>query len=361
MITVLSRSQAMARVAKSLSLSDAVVADPPFDAILAQAIRRAVNVMSPCAAHELVRAVSQTFSCYSDTEHAFTGRVSAIVDDLIVYGDILEMRSDEKSPDRTRSFILRPSPPSFVVRKDGSIVILGIAGDQVSPLTADLDVHVQYHGVLRIIRSAPEPDLASTLAEMGLFKLSEKAWLRLPNVESAQSHLANWRQLLGLEPPSAPIEGLNVLDTATSPHFYKGRWGEPRQSHSGLYVARRPQKYGSALWCLVELERGNVKRFKDLSAAGDRLRPVDIAWCIQAALDALAGTAQTFSLSPNGGPTVLLRFYSPLPSWCERYLSVTGERTKADQCLVAYEIPEAEASHACGFLQEMLWMIERTK
>jgi len=181
--------------------------------------------------------------------------------------------------------------------------------------------------------------------------------LRLPNVETAANHVATWGSLLGQEPTSSAIEGLSVLDTAIQPRFYKGRWGAPKRSLTGMYVARRPQKYGSPLWCVVELEQGNLKRFRDLSVAGDRLRPFDIAWRIQAALDACAGNAQPFHVSVKDS-VALFRFYSPVPSWCERYLSVAGQKIKADRCLFAFELPAAESVHGARALRESLWMTE---
>jgi hypothetical protein len=167
------------------------------------------------------------------------------------------------------SFVLRPSPPSFVKRRNGSIAILGVAGDQITPLTAELDARIVHRGALRIIPQSGDEDMESLLIELGLLKLPENTWLRLPPLESAEAYLASWRKLLASEPASTSIEGLQILNTAKPPTYYKDRWAKPGRDHNGIYVARRPQRYGASLWCLVDLQSGTPRRFKDLSLRGD--------------------------------------------------------------------------------------------
>jgi hypothetical protein len=360
MTALLSSAQALSKVGRSVSLPDAPGCNTPSDELLAQVTRRAVAIMAPCATHELARAVTQSFAGLADDDEAFAGRIEAIVEDLIVYGDILEMReSAENGWSGTKSFVLRPAPPSFVKRKDRSIAVLGIAGDQITPLTAELNSRVIYHGALRIIRASEHEDLEALLIDLGLLKLPERTWLRLPDFETAANHVVSWRQSLAAEPATTLIEGLGILDTARSPTFYKGRWVPPDRMHKGMYVARRPQRYGAPLWCLVELENGSLRRFKDLSTRGDRLRPFDIAWRIQAALDAVSGTPQRFESSTHDPSRTTLRFYSPVPSWCERHLSIAGEKGTAERCLFCFEIPTAQLDTEAGFLREALWMAKK--
>jgi len=360
MIALLSPAQAFDQVRRSVFLSSAPEHDVPSDELLAQVARRAIAIMAPCPAYELVHAMAQSFGSVSGKAGAFAERVGGIVEDLIVYGDILEMReSADDSWAGTKSFVLRPAPPSFVRRKDGSVAIVGIAGEQITPLTVELNSRVIHHGVLRIIPTAENEDLEALLIELGLLKLPEKTWLRLPAFETAASHVASWRQLLATEPITTPIEGLQILDTGRPPIFYKGRWVSPNRTHTGMYVARRPQRYGAPRWCLADLANGVLRRFKDLSTRGDRLRPFDIAWRIQAALDADAGTPQRFDTSTKDSSNTTLRFYSPIPSWCERHLSIAGRKGTAERCLFCFEVPTAQVGTETGFLQEALWMTER--
>jgi hypothetical protein len=361
MIAVLSAAEALSKVRRSVFLPDASEGSTPSDDLLAHVTRRAVAIMAPCAAHELVRAVGQSFAGMADDAEAFAERIAGIVEDLIVYGDIIEMReSSADSWPGSKGFVLRPAPPSFVKRTDGSIAILGIAGDQITPLTAELNSRAVAHGVLRIIPATPGEDTEALLLDLGLLRFPERTWLRLPNFEAAANHVASWRQTLAAEPASTGIEGLQILDTARSPTFYKGRWVLPDRTHAGMYVARRPQRYGAPLWCLVELDNGSLRRFKDLSTRGDRLRHFDIALRIQAALDAVAGDPQRFDSSARDAQSGSLRFYSPMPSWCERHLSIVGQKKAAERCLFCFEIPTVRLDSETGFLREALWMAQKT-
>jgi hypothetical protein len=153
MIALLSSAQALSKVDRSVFLPDAPQCNTPSDELLAQVTRRAIAIMAPCATHELARAVTQSFGGLADGDEAFAQRIDRNVEDLIVYGDILEIReSAEGGWSGTKSFVLRPAPPSFVKRKNRSIAILGIARDQITPLTAELNSRVIYHGALRISR-----------------------------------------------------------------------------------------------------------------------------------------------------------------------------------------------------------------
>jgi hypothetical protein len=362
-ITLLTPAEALTKVANSVFLPDTQASNEPTPELLAQVARRAIAIMAPCATHELVHAIALSFGALLTDADAFQLRVEDIVEDLIVYGDILEMRdSGEESWSSERNFLLRPAPPSFVTRNDGSVAILGIAGDAITPLTAELNTRTVSRGAIRIIKKEGTEDLEGLLAELGLLRLPEKTWLRLPSVETAASHVANWRkELAGAPQCSSMIEDLQILDTAKSPTFYRGRWVAAETKHSGMYVARRPQRYGAALWCVVDLEKGSLRQFKDQTARGDRLRPFDIAWRLQAALDACAGNPQRFGVSRDGLSPAKISFYSPVPSWCERHLSIMGQKGTGQGSLFFFEMPEAQSAGEISFLHESLWLAEWTR
>lgn len=356
MIAVLSREQVVETVGRSVSFRAAAANAELSDELVAQILRRAIQVMAPCPQHELVRAVANSLEWIGDDQ--LRARIERLTDDLIVFGDILEMSGGQGDGNINSSgFVLRAAPPSFVTRPNGSCVILGIAGDYISPLTNELEMQVVSRGPLRIIPNAGN-EVQATLRELGLLKLSERAWLRMPSVEPATAHVAAWRQRVGNEPHAAGLHGVRILDTSRPPTFYNDRWCDPTAKHAGFYVARRPQKYGAPLWCVADVEAGAVHRFKDLSSPGDRLRPYDLAWRIQAALDALAGAPQRYRSSPVGDDKTLVRFYSPIPSWCERHLTIVGVKTKADKCLFSFEIPNASVANELRLLRETLWMTE---
>jgi hypothetical protein len=59
-------------------------------------------------------------------------RTEETLETLLVYGEILEMRTAVDDPWQASPFVLRPAPPSFVIRQDDAVVILGVAGDEIT-------------------------------------------------------------------------------------------------------------------------------------------------------------------------------------------------------------------------------------
>jgi hypothetical protein len=279
--------------------------------------------------------------------------VDSTLDSLLAYGDILEMRPRPGDEWEQSPLVLRPAPPSFVIRSDGSAVILGVAGDDLLGFTGEMAEKVSFDAVLRLLPQQHDVELRQYLKENRLLELSEKAWLRTPPEEQARSYVATWTERLRaqrLETPDSPL----ILDGQRSPAFYKGRWTGPT-NQSGTYVGRRPQRFGADLWCLYEIERGRAVRFLDLFSVGDRLRPCDIAWRVQMAIDSLADNPQKVR-SERSGTKVLLDFFSPLPSWTERHLCVAGEATRRPGALITYVIPVSRFELEIDFLKRFLWL-----
>jgi hypothetical protein len=235
------------------------------------------------------------------------------------------------------------------------MIILGVAGDEITPLSSEVNKRLAWHGVLRILVPEGPENLRTFLTELGLIELSEKTWLRLPSMESATHYSAAWTRRLADTAPASAIEGLQILDTRRPPDFYSGRWVETYSTLNGLHIGRRAQRYGAPLWCLVDLAAGVPRRFLDLASRRDRERTCDLAWRIQMALDADAGTPQRVRLR-QADDQVVLDFFSPLPSWAERKLAVVGERTARHRSLLSYLIPQPEVDETIKFVKDYLWI-----
>lgn len=356
-ISIISRNDAVGRLAAMLGIFDREEGSRTTQ-IIAQSLRRAAFVLSPCAPHELERTVVQSLSALNlvPADH-LPSRVHDALEELLVYGEVFEMTTLDDDPWYTAPLILRPAPPSFVHRADGSIVILGTAGDDITPLTSDLTEQLNFHGQLRILPASQQDELATALEDMGLIELSERSWLRLPPVESPSQFLQTYRAAVQGAQMAGHVEGLRVLDSAQSPRFYAGRWTEPKASLDGLYVARRPQKYGADLWCLADIHQGVPDRLVDLVSTADRERPCDLAWRIQAALDAERGARQQFTIRMLESG-IRFDFYSPLPSWAERSLTVVGRRVAPERCLISFLVPEGLSAEKRRMLVDVLWLEE---
>jgi hypothetical protein len=354
-IAVITSEQAIQRIGKSLRLPESDLSDELTPGIIAQALRRAAQILAPCAPHVLEHAVRQSLTGFGVIDDDLATRVEITLEALIVWGDILEMRAAEDDDWSASRFVLRPAPPSFVRRNNGSIVILGVAGDEITPFTGDMEARLVHSGVLRILKQIEGYDIPTYLLEIGLIELPERIWLRVPKSEDPRKHIEFWHSELAKEPLSGLIEGIRILDSTRAPSFYTGRWREPDRQNNGVYVARRPQRYGPELWCLVELQEGKPKRFLDLVARGDRLRSCDIAWRIQMAIDYCMGAPQRFRCRAlvDG---FALDFFSPLPSWAERHLALVGDKLKGDRCLFSYKVPSEALCSESSFLSEVLWV-----
>ncbi|MBX3207424.1 MAG: hypothetical protein KF764_20415 [Labilithrix sp.] len=333
---------------------------------LAGALRRAASYLCPCSAATLVRAVVRPLrGLVSDMEKAKL-LVEETLEAMISHGDVLE-QPELQNGSPTARVLLYAAPASFVVRQSGLVVLLGVAVDQLSPLSADLEGRIQYLGhVRRLSPSSATEDLRAELRQLGLVELASDTWLKGPKPSTATQAVAASDRALDSVPPSRDIPGLLLLDPTKSVRYYRGRWTEPR-TQTGRFVARREQAYGADLWCYVDLSNGQPERMIDLPQRGSRWRGCDEAWHLQMAIDAQRGTAQHFRVSPTSDPdVVLLEFFSPIPGWARRRWDAIGEPTPSsgdDRLsgkgnLFAYRIAKVEIDEERQFAREALWLEE---
>ena len=176
----------------------------------------------------------------------------------------------------------------------------------------------------------------------------------LPKEISFDALLKSIESRLDAQPLAGEFGSIQILDSSRPVNYYPGRWKTPR-GESGVFVARRPQEYGSPLWCVARLETGSVRRFVDLPMNDVRSRACDEAWHLQMAYDRRRGVPQRYRLRRNGG-RVRFDFFSPLPQWAERRLLAIGRQIPPSGCLISYSLPEAEAEAEERFIQNWLWL-----
>ena len=159
------------------------------------------------------------------------------------------------------------------------------------------------------------------------------------------------------------MDGLTVIGADANLRYYRGRWRSLKPDDSGLFVGRRPQAYGSDLWCLVLVHDGAPQRLIDFPVENADAPAHDEAWRIQAALDACAGTPQTFRVegAPGNSRSNTAHFFTPLPRWAERYLELVGMPVpRSTGALFSYRVPEDALPELTTFLTQMLWMRRET-
>ena len=352
MIRAASLTDLMASTGEALGLTS--VGD--VAELVKPALRRAVFRLAPCSGPDLVRFVSEPLQPFGETKEV----VEDALKEMVTYGDILEMRRLESDPWDAPAYVLRPAPPSFVLRSNDEAIILGVSGELTSALTAELEDQVRVVGPVRILKSQID-NLAMHLKLLGLTQLTENAWLRTPSSCSAQHHFDDWKRVLDSQArDSKSIDGLELLDPTTPTTYYKGRWRPTNAKDSGIYVARRSQQYGAKLWSLVEIEHGVPIKVLDFQSDDQWQRPRDLAWRLQSAIDALLGHPHTVDVR-QGPEEASLGFHLPIPSFAERRLAICGSKTVEPGALFSFRIPNSKNHEAIAALQEDLWMQPITK
>ncbi|RWP18497.1 MAG: hypothetical protein EOR01_22990 [Mesorhizobium sp.] len=341
--------------AELVALTSVALGLPPSGAmhgVLKPALRRGSYLLAPCSSADLIRFVSDPLGGTQNIRDA----VELALEDLIAYGDILEMRKIVGDEWDVPAVILRPASPAFVLRSPHEAIILGVAGDFPSALPDDLAKLVNNDGPVRTLNRPGDQELDAHLRSLGLSELKEGAWLRLPAVASAKDYVDTLRARLTVAPFCAPIiDGLEILGPEKSSRFYRGRWRSPLATDSGMFVARRPQAYGFKLWSVVDLEMGKARRLIDLSPTDSFERGCDSAWRLQAAIDATRASPQEFDVLDEGALTHF-DFHCPLPSFAERRLALVGSKSPANNCLFRYSMPTAMQKAEIALLQSTLWM-----
>jgi hypothetical protein len=286
-------------------------------------------------------------------------RIDAAAEALIIGGDLLELNQVTIDDPDVKGTWVFSAPPGFVVRPGGSIFLIGIAPDEITPLPASLSARITYEGYARVLTPSPGEALPAVLRDLGLVELSKSAWLKGPKGESASELRDSMLRRLEGQPPSGTVADVSILHSNRGVAYYTGRWDTPT-NESGNYVARRPQAHGAPLWGFATLVDGVVVKFLDFPLPGTRWRGCDVAWHLQMALDHCHGTPQ-FYRSRRDSTGACLDFFSPMPLWAQRHFAILGRPATREKCLFSYWIPERELASEEAFLQQRLWLAKREK
>ena len=328
---------------QSLGLSEPseTIHEPLDEILLAALARRSAGIHCPCSRATLRSSLLESLRLLSEDEKTLADRIDAVIEGLIIGGDLLELNDVATDDPDVKGTWVFAAPPGFVSRRSGSIFLLGVVPDHDTFLPHSLISRILHEGLTRTIAPELGEDLVGDLQAHGMRELSERVWLKAPTAEQPHVLLDRYKRELGSQAPSGPtIVGLRVLDPARPVTYYNGRWATA-EDRTGIFVARRAQEYGAALWCLAELKAGAVVRILDLPLGKTRWRGCDVAWHLQLAMDSCLGTPQRYRRQ-DAGNQVRLDFFSPLPQWAERRLMILGRPVDPDRSLMSYQLPRAE-------------------
>lgn len=324
-------------------------------ALLISLLRRAAGFLTPCSRIALRNAVKSSLSDLPIEQDGLSDRLDELIENLLIVGDLLELSNVSIDDKRVSGAWVFAAPPSFIVRESGTVFIVGVVPDQESFLSPPLEEKLNTQTLFRQLITDNKQSLVNELREYGFHELPETVWLKSPKKSSPTELIEIYDRKLSLQGDVGEIEQIQILNSSKSNQYYRSRWGAP-DGLTGTFIARRPQEFGSPIWCYVSLKRGKLQKLLDLPLRNYRWRPCDAAWHLQMAIDHQNGTPQFYTKSSTNG-AVQFDFYSPLPIWAERRLMIIGKKCSSRIGMFGYLIPESEVAQEEKFLNESLWMI----
>lgn len=328
--------------------------------VLSALVRRTAGLLCPCPRKRVLKNVLQSLDGVIPNHEDLKDEVDETIDMLVAHGDLLE--HNDITREFTRSeIVLNRAPLSFIKRDSGACVLLGITPDDRPVLPDFLHEKILYNNFSRVIPDYAAPDVSTHLSGLGFIELPYKAWSKCPVPADPEKHIAAMDSHLmsSLAHSTDVIEGLRILDPSTTVEYYPDRWVTPKE-HTGRFIGRRPQAYGAALWCYVELAHGKPRRFLDLPLPGSRWRGCDEAWHLQAAIDASVGRPQQYRVRDGVRDFTILDLLSPVPSWAQRRWVMVGMSVPRYQCLMSFRFRFGEIGEEIRFAKEHLWLSEKT-
>jgi hypothetical protein len=352
-ITILDTLDVQSHTVASLGL-DATILDLFSPEALSAIVRRAAVYHTPCTKRGLREVVQSYLHALTDPDIP-ADRIQDVIEALAGSGELLELPALDRD---VPGSLLYVAPPTFVARPSGVIILLGAFPDDATPFSQALRNRIEYRGHTRRLVAVPGENLDKHLKDLGFIELPDILWLRQPQITSPEDVLRRANELLDSRARFATSEGLDdllILDPSYPNTYYSGRWRT--QAKAGRFVARREQRYGSALWSYVEFVESRPNRLLDLPQS--EWRGCDDAWRLQLAIDATLGHPQVYRLrkSPPKG-TLIIDFFSPLPSWAQRKWDLLGERVDRYHSLLAYRLNERDFEDERTFIRDSLWMVE---
>lgn len=353
----LQRDGVVAATVDALGL-DAAAADLETPEVLAAILRRAASFLCPITPHALVRNIGEYLDglVVEDQSEALGSLVETMLEDLVSYGDLVEVPiEDDRSGVSRRMLFL--AQPSYVPLRSGICLLVGIRADGLPIDDGSLDGRIDHYNHTRRVTLDSDEEPADVLGGLGLRELSEQQWLNHPPQVTAAALVEQYSTRLAAAGPPGSVDSIRILDPTPPTTYYRGRWRAPTQRDGGKFVGQRPIQFGADQWCYCHLVDGEVASLVDLPALDRLSRGCDEAWRLQAAIDSEAGPAQ-FLRVRAGRITgeVILQFQSPIPSWGQRRLDALGQPLgRQPGSLFAYKLSDTLIDQELTFFEKMMW------
>lgn len=350
-VTKLSPADASALSVRTLGLDPELVGLTSREG-LAASLRRAASFMCPTSPSRLIGAVLGAVRPVAEDGEVSREALAELLDLMVAGGDLLELRREEDRSVR----LLYLGPPSYIEREPGTYLISGVRPYGASLVDFELAPLVEREGHTRTLR-IDVTNAVERLAAAALRAVERERWVGSPVPEQSVTLLQRISDRLDAASSSGDIEGLQIVDPNSTVRYYRGRWRAPAVGDTGDFMARRPQAYGADLWCAVRLVDGAATKLAEFPIDNPVVPGRDEAWRLQMAIDATRGAPQQVALEPfASGDAAVVKFFSPIPGFAERYLQLIGLSLETSGALFAYRVPIGAMTSLRQFLYDMLWM-----
>jgi len=323
---------------------------------IAASLRRAASFLAPLSKRALRNAVIEVLDGLPGWHDDMREGVATMLDALLAYHDLLELEGE----DGVRQVFL--APPAFVPRGANSFFVMGVRPDGSPLLEAELQAAMTVEGHVRTITVDDVADIAESLRQQGFLELQPTEWVAAPRSRVAEDVVADFDLRLTGAMAGGDLGLVPLLDPESPVTYYRGRWRALKSGDTGRFILRRPQAFGSPLWCYTQVVSGEIVHVLDLPVLNPLGTGSDEAWYLQAAIDAASGKAQQYRLEAAATPdSRIVHFYSPLPGWAQRYVDLVGIRLlrSGGGALFSYQLATTDTASVLQFLEENLWMSEQ--
>lgn len=351
MITLTSsQCEGLAVESVGLSQSQFGVHSPEF---LSAVVRAAAAAITPCTRRELAVHILKHLSPL-DPGHGWRDEVREAIETLVALGDLVEVPDEEQETNRSSLYL---APNSFVELSDGVFILLGGYQDVSSILPEAVEARLTHTWYTRRLEARNPALIRDTLLDFGFLNLRTDFWLKSPDSVSAVDHLRRYDEALSqLEVRPAYIEDVSILDSTADVRRYSRRWST-LQNQKGRFLGRRPQAFGSRLWCYMQIDNNSVLRHVDLPLFERHWMGYDEAWHLQLALDSIHGNPQEFSVrSSSESGKFIVDIYAPIPSWAVRRWNSLGSPRESKGVWFSFVIHEQLLAAEIQFATERLWL-----
>lgn len=353
-VELLSVDQVAVDIVRGVGL-DFELLDPSSPEVLSALIRRAASFSCPTTSNNLITVVKNSLRGLPLEGEELDDQLRSLTQALVGYGDLLELPLEQASGTMRRNLYL--APPSFVERASNTYFLVGIRPEGAPIVGDELRERIQYEAHVRTLQFDPEEPAREICEANELQSLASEHWLFHPRIEDAEDLIREYDDRLSAAGPAGEIEGITILDPAAPASYYRGRWRTSKRQDSGRFVGRRPQAFGSDLWCYAEMNEGALVRLIDLPVQDPLARGCDEAWRLQAAIDSRNGRPQKVRVERHQ-EQMAAHLFSPLPSWSQRRLDAVGTRLIHHRgALLSYALKPQEVDEELAFLHQLMWTI----